>query len=341
MRCGSPYESQCRIRTHRLTALLYQVQVIALLSSLAVGIAHAQDYPNKSIRLIIPFAAGNTGDTSFRLIAPTLEARLGQRFVIENRAGASGNIGAQEVARAAPNGYTLLLGATSVFVGNQFFYKTTSSEPLVSFEPITLLSEAPSLVVVSSNLPVSNLRQLQTYAKSHPGKLNFSSPGSGTAPHLSGMVFADLAGIDIVHVPYKGSAPAALALLTGEAHIYFSVLSAVEGHLRSGHAKALAVASPKRLAAFPDVPTTAESGFPELLTGTWWGLAAPKGTDPKIVDRLAAEIRAALADPAVSSRLAAIGMLPGGQSPVEFTSKIQTETAKLKMTLEKLQIRPE
>lgn len=338
MRYGSPDKSGCRIRRHRLTALLYHV--IALLSSLAVGIAHAQDYPNKSIRLIISAGAGNTGDSSFRLIAPTLEARLGQRFVIENRGGASGNIAAQEVARAAPNGYTLLLGATAVFVGNQFFYKTASPAPLVLFEPITLLSEAPSLVVVSSNLPVSDLRQLQTYAKSHPGELNFSSPGSGTAPHLAGVVFADLAGIDIVHIPYKASSAAALALLTGEAHIYFSVLSAVEGHLRSGHAKALAVASPKRLAAFPDVPTTAESGFPELLTGTWWGLAAPKGTDPKIVDRLAAEIRATLSEPAVSSRLATIGMLPGGLSPVEFTSKIQTETAKLTMTLEKLQIRP-
>ena len=324
---------------HRVSIVLHRV--IAVLASLAFGVANAQDYPSRSIRLIIPFAAGNTGETSFRLIAPTLEARLGQRFIIENRPGASGNVGAQEVARAAPDGYTLLLGATSVFVANQFVYKNTIADPLALFEPITLVSDMPTLVVVSSKLPVSNLRELQAYAKRHPGTINFGSSGLGTGQHISGAVFAELAGIDIVHVPYKGSSAAALAVLTGEAPLYFSVMNAVEGHLRSGRAKALAVASPTRLAALPDVPTTAESGFPEMLAGTWWGMAAPKGTDRRIVDRLAAEIRAALSDPSISSRIAALGMAAGGLSPAEFATKMQTEAARLRTTLEKLRIKLE
>lgn len=316
-------------------------RVIAMLASLAFGVASAQDYPNRSIRLVIPFGAGNTGETSFRLIAPALEARLGQRFIIENRPGASGNVGAQEVARAAPDGHTLLLGATSVFVANQFVYKNTVSDPLALFEPVALVSDMPTLVVVNSKLPVSNLRELQAYAKRNPGTINFGSSGPGTGQHVSGAVFAELAGIDIVHVPYKGSAAAALALLTGEAPLYFSVMSAVEGNLRSGRAKALAVASPQRLPALPDVPTTAESGFPEFVASTWWGMAAPKGTDRRIVERLAAEIRTALSDPAVSNRLAALGMAVGGLSPAEFARKIQTEAAKLKATLEKLRIKLE
>jgi len=322
-----------------LTDLLYQV--IVFLFSFAAGLAQAQDYPTKPIRLVIPFAAGNTGDISFRMIAPILEARLGQRFIIDNKAGASGNIGAQEVARAAPDGYTLLLGATSIFVVNQFISKTIDLDPLTAFVPITLISDAPSLVIVNPELPVSSLRELQRYAKNRPGKLNFSSPGSGTMPHLAGELFANLAGIDIVHVPFKGSPAAALALLSNDVQIYFSVLSAVEGNLRSGKVKALAVASSKRLAALPDLPTTSESGFPELLTGTWWGLAAPKGTDSKIIDRIAREVRAALSSPEMLNRFVERSMLPGGESQVEFAARIQLEAARWKKVIETIGLRPE
>ncbi len=315
--------------------------LFALLYLLAAGFAQAQDYPNRPIRVIIPFAAGNTGDISFRIIAPSLEARIGQRFVIENRAGASGIIGAQEVARSAPNGYTLLLGATSIFIANQFMYKAASSPPLALYDPVALIFDAPQLVVVRADLPVSNLQEFQAYTKKFPGKLNFSSPGLGTLPHLSGVIFADLAEIDMVHIPYKGSSAAALALLSDDVQLYFSVLSAVEGNLRSGHLKALAVTSQQRMAAFPNVPTTAESGFSDLLAGAWWGLAAPKGTDPRIIDKLATAIRATLSEPGVVSRFASLGMIPGDHSPAELASKIQAETAKLKRVIDKLGIRPE
>ncbi|MFM9969304.1 MAG: Bug family tripartite tricarboxylate transporter substrate binding protein [Burkholderiales bacterium] len=320
---------------------MHGMRLCGSLLVIALGSAFAQDFPAKPIRVVIPFAAGNTGETSFRLIAPLLESRLGQRLILDNRPGASGNTGAMDAAKSAPDGHTLLLSSTSVFVSNQFLYKSMSTDPLSIFAPITILSEAPHVITVAAHLPVANLRQFQAYAKSNPGKLNFSSSGVGTAPHLSGAMFADLAGIDMVHVPYKGAAQAVLGLLTKEVHITFYSMSAVEGQLRSGHVKALAVAASRRLAALPDVPTMSEGGISEPLLGAWWGMAAPKAAEPRIVERLASEIRAALADPNVIARFAALGMLPGGQSPGEFTARMQTESVLLKKTLEKLKIQPE
>jgi tripartite-type tricarboxylate transporter receptor subunit TctC len=309
--------------------------------SCAAGLAQAQGYPNRPIKLIIPYAAGNTGDISFRTIAPALETRLGQRFILENKPGAGGNIGAAEVARAAPDGYTLLLGATNNFVVNQYVYKSISFDPLTSFVPITMVSDAPSIVVVHPGVPANSLRELQQYAKSNPGKLNYSSPNSGTPPHLAGELFAKLADVNITHIPYKGSPAAVVALLSNDVQMYFSVLSAVEGNLKAGKMKALAVASTRRLAAMPALPTSAEAGFPELLTGTWWGLVAPKGIDAKIVERLAADVRAVLADPAMAGRFAELGMIPGGQSPAEFNAQIQSEAAKWKKVIETIGLRAE
>jgi tripartite-type tricarboxylate transporter receptor subunit TctC len=320
---------------------MFRCFAIALLCSLASGPASAQDYPVRPVRVVVPFAPGNTGETSFRLIAPQLESRMGQRFLLENRPGASGNTGAMEAAKSSGDGHTLLLSSTSVFVSNQFLYKAMSTPPLSVFAPITILSEAPHVVTVSAELPVSNLRQFQAYAKANPGKLNYSSSGVGTAPHLSGAMFADIAGIDMVHVPYKAAAQAVLGLLTREVHVTFYSLSAVDGQLKGGKVKALAVAAPKRLAALPDAPTLAESGFPEPLLGAWWGMAAPRSTDARIIERLSNEIRSALSDKEVMARFAALGMLPGGQTPAEFTSRMQLESAQLAKTLQKLNIKPE
>ena len=316
--------------------LLFATLLLALHAA-----ALAQDYPSKPIRLVIPYAAGNNGDISFRVIAPALEARLGQRFVIDNKAGASGNIGAQEVARAAPDGYTLLLGATNNFVVNQFVYKSRDFDPLAVFAPVTMVSDAPSLVIAAAQMPANSLRDLQAYAKSNPGKLNFGSPGAGTPPQLAAELFGQLAGIGMVHVPYKGSPAAVLALLANDVQLYFTTLSSVEGNLKSGKLKALAVASKKRLAAMPDVPTSAEVGFPGLLPGNWWGLAAPRGTDPKIIECLASDIRAVLADPAVQKRFSELGMNGGGQAPAEFAAQLREEAARWKGVLEAAGIKAE
>jgi tripartite-type tricarboxylate transporter receptor subunit TctC len=316
--------------------------VVFLLAGLVLaGAAQAQTFPNRPIRLVVPYAAGNTGDISFRAIAPLVEEKLEQRFVLENKPGATGNIGAQEVTRAAPDGYTLLLGASNNFVINQFLFRSIGFDPVTAFEPITIISDAPSIIVVQPSLGVSSLRELQALARQNPGKLNFGSPGSGTPPHLAGAWFAKLADVNLVHIPYKGSPAAVMGLLSNDVQVYFSVLSAIEGHLRAGKLKALAVAAPKRLATFPDVPTTAESGFPDLLTGTWWGLMAPKGTGSKIVDRLGSEVRAALANPAVVDRFAQLGMVTGGQSPSEVDTRIKKEAASWKSVIEGIGLKPE
>lgn len=316
----------------------------ALATASLVGMAAtslAQGYPNKPVKLIIPFAAGNTGDISFRTIAPALEARFGQRFIVENKPGAGGNIGAAEVARSAPDGYTLMLGATNNFVVNQYVYKSISFDPLTAFVPITIVSDAPSIVVVHPSIPVTTLRELQQYAKANPGKLNYGSPNSGTPPHLAGELFTKLADISITHIPYKGSPAAVVALLANEVQVYFSVLSAIESNLKAGKLKALAVASARRLPSLPNLPTSAESGFPDLLTGTWWGLVAPRGIDAKIIDKLASDVRATLADPALANRFAELGMIPGGQSPAEFNTQIQTEAARWKKVIETIGMRAE
>jgi tripartite-type tricarboxylate transporter receptor subunit TctC len=301
--------------------------LLALVSILllAVSQAQAQSYPNRPIRIVNPYAAGNTGDISFRTIAPVLEARLGQRFVLENKPGATGNIGAQDVMRSEPDGYTLLLAPSNNFVINQFLFKSLGYDPIGSFEPITIVSDAPSVIVVQPSLQVSSLRELQAVARSNPDKLNFSSPGAGTPPHLAVEWFGKLADVKLTHIPYRGSPAAILALLSNDVQIYVSILSAVEGHLKSEKLKALAVAAPTRLGSLPDVPTTAESGFPELVMGTWWALFAPKGTDKQIVDRLATEVRAALADAAVVNRFREMGMSVGGERPQDLAARIAAE----------------
>ncbi len=305
------------------------------------GLALAQDWPQRPIRLVIPYAAGNTGDISFRVIAAALEGRLGQRFVIDNKAGASGNIGAQDVVRAAPDGYTLLLGATNNFVVNQFVYKAMDFDPLTALVPITIVSDAPSLVIVASQTPYGSLRELQGYARQHPGRLNFGSPGAGTPPHLAAELFAQLAGIDLVHVPFKGSPAAVLALLSGDVQLYVTTLSSVEGQLAAGKLRALAVAARRRLNVLPDVPTAVEAGLPGLLTGNWWGLAAPRGTDPRIVERLANAVHAVLEEPGIQRRYAALGMDVGGQSPAEFAAQLRDESARWRRVLDAAGVRPE
>jgi tripartite-type tricarboxylate transporter receptor subunit TctC len=302
-----------------------KLHVVVSMLLLTVGLAQAQTYPNKPIRIVNPYAAGNTGDISFRTITSVLEAKLGQRFVLENKPGATGNIGAQEVARSEPDGYTLLLAPSNNFVINQFLFKSLGYDPLTSFEPITIVSDAPSVIVVQPALQASSLRELQELARNSPGKLNFSSPGAGTPPHLAAEWFAKLADIKLNHIPYRGSPAAIVGLLSNDVQIYFSILSAVEGHIKADKVKALAVAAPNRLSSLPNVPTTAESGFPALVTGTWWAIFAPKGTDKKIVDRLATEVRAALADATVSNRYREMGMSTGGEQPQELAARIAAE----------------
>ena len=224
--------------------------LVALL--MACGAAGAQEWPAKPIRLVIPYAAGNSGDITFRAILPGVEQRLGQRFIIDNKAGASGNIGAADVARAAPDGYTLLLGATNNFVINPFVYREMGFDPLSAFAPITVVSFSPTVVVVHPSVPANSLKELAAYAKAHPGVLNYPSPGTGTPAHLAGELFSHLAGVKMVHVPFKGSPPAKTALYANRVQVYFTPLSPVAGALQAGQVRALAVASTARLSGAAD-----------------------------------------------------------------------------------------
>lgn len=315
-------------------------RLLALLL-LAATQATAQTWPAKPIRVVIPYAAGGAGDITFRSVAPAMEARLGQRFVVDNKAGASGNIGAADVARAAPDGHTLLLGATNNFVTNQFLYRNIGFDPVDAFAPITMISNAPTVVTVHPGLPAKTLADLVALARAQPGKLNFGSPGTGTAAHLAAEWFSQLAGVQMVHVPFKGSPPAVQALMANEIQVYFTPLSVISGQVAAGKAVAIAVAAPARLEALPAVPTTAESKMPALITGNWWGLVAPKGTDAKITERLAAEVKQALADPALRKRYAELGLIPGGMPPQEFAASLRSEAVRWKKIIEDAKVTAE
>lgn len=316
--------------------MIRRLATLSLATSLLLGGAAfaQQDWPNKPIRLIVPYAPGGAGDLSFRPILPALEEKLGQRFVIENKPGASGNIGAAEVMRAAPDGYTLLLAGGNNFVSNQYLYRKMSFDPLAVFDLIVLLSNSPTVVVANPGLPVNSLRELAAYAKANPGKLNFPSPGVGTPPQLSGEFFSALAGVKMVHIPFNGSPPAVLALQQNEVQVAFYTLGPIAPLIRGAKVKALAVAATTRLASLPDVPTTAEAGFPELLTGSWQALAAPKGTDPRILDRINADVRAVLSDAGIRKRYSDMGMLPGEMNRTEFAAFARAEAARWKKVVE-------
>ncbi|MGE3988606.1 MAG: Bug family tripartite tricarboxylate transporter substrate binding protein [Pseudorhodoplanes sp.] len=297
-------------------------------------------FPDRTITVVNTNAAGNTGDIAFRIILPILEQRLGQAIVVVNKPGASGEIAVSEVARATPDGYTLLLAPNNNYVMNQFILKSSAGNPLELLAPITTISAGHSVIVVPANLQVSNLKELQELARKERGKINYGSPGTGTPPHLAAAAFAKLADIEMVHVPYRGSPAVIQGLLTGDIQLYFSVVSAVKGQLDSGKLKALAVAAPQRLDVLPEVPTTAEQGFPELISGSWWALAAPKGTPLERLEKIAAAVQSAFRDPAVLKRFKELNISPGGASAQELENQISQETIFWRKIIPSLKISP-
>lgn len=319
----------------------FALAVVAGACLLASAPLHAADaWPAKSIRLVVPYSPGNAGDVTFRLIQVELEKRLGAHFYIDNKSGASGNIGAEEVTRAAPDGYTFLLGATNNFVINQYLSRNLRYDPLKDLAPVTKINFAPSVVVVNASFSAKTLPALTAYAKANPGKLNYGSPGNGTPPHLTGVLYGQLTQTELTHVPYRGSPPAVQALMANDVQIFFASagLSTVAGQIAAGKLKALAVAGEKRLDALPDVPTTAEQGLPQLVTGNWWGLAAPVGTDPAILARVAAAVKETVALPEIAKQFGDLGLTAVGNTPAEFAAQNQKEAAVWKTTIEKSHI---
>jgi tripartite-type tricarboxylate transporter receptor subunit TctC len=300
----------------------------ALLFACVPLIAGAQSaYPNKPIRMIVPYPPGGPTDVLGRIVAQKLSENLGQQVVVENRPGASGMIGSEIVAKAAPDGYTLLANA-SIHVINPSLYPKMNFDALRDFAPVSLIAQVPLILVVNPGLPVKSVQELIALGKAQPNLLNFGSSGNAAAPHLAGESFKIATGVQMQHVPYKGSAPALTDLIGGQVQLIFDSMPSAMPHVKSGKIRALAVTTAKRSPTVPDLPTIAESGVPGFDISTWYGVWAPAGTPKEIVNKVAAEMAKALQQPAMRERLAALGAEPVGNTPEEFAAYCQSELAK-------------
>jgi tripartite-type tricarboxylate transporter receptor subunit TctC len=304
-----------------------------LLAVAAVGLfalplsVAAQDYPARPIRLVVPFPPGGPTDVLARIVAIRLGERLGQPVVIDNKPGASGMIGAAMVAKAVPDGYTLLANA-SIHVINPSLYPKTAYDAMADFAPVSNLADVPLVLAVNAKLAAQTVPELVALAKTVKPSLAFASAGNATSQHLSGEAFKIAAGIDMLHVPYKGSAPALTDLIGGQVQLMFDSLPSAMPHLKAGTIRPLAVTTAKRSAALPEVPTVAESGYPGFAISTWYGVWAPAGTPQPVVQRLSHEIAAIVRLPEVRQQFAALGAEPVGNSPEEFAAFAKAELTK-------------
>ena len=299
-----------------------------LLGLLLIANAASAQYPTRAVRMIIPFAPGGASDFVGRIFQPRLGELLGQSIVIENRAGASGNIGLEAAARSAPDGYTIYLGNVGTVAINPGVFPKLPVNPLKDFISITQVVDVPGVLVANPSFQANTLKEMIAAAKAHPGKLNFASPGSGSQNRLEMEIVRKAEGLDMVHIPYKGGAgPAATGLIAGETHVMFTTVSSVLGHIQGGRLKALAVVSAKRLPQLPNVPTMAESGFPDSTSGSWQGIFVPAGTPREIVDRLFASVQQAMKTPDVVERLGKGGVeVVTSPSSAAFAAFVAAET---------------
>ena len=303
--------------------------------------ALAQTYPAKPIRLMVPFPPSGPADIMGRIVGKSMSEGLGQQVVIDTQGGGGGSIATEAVARAAADGYTLVIGSLSTFVIGPLLNPNIRYDPLKSFAPVSMIAIGSSMLLVNPDVPAKNLRELIDYAKAKPGALNFGSNGNGTLPHLAGELFKSMAGVSMIHVPYKGAAPATNDLMAGQIQMILIVPSGLEQHVRAGKLRALAVASSKRHPVFPDVPTATEAGLPGFETYTWFGLASPQGTPPAIIARLNAEMVRTLAAKEVHEVLARQGLDAGATTAEQFAKFIGDESAKWSKIIKAAGIKPE
>ena len=301
--------------------------LFALLLLLVSQAAFAQGYPGKVVHVIVPFPAGGSNDVLCRILGDKLSQKWGQPVVIENRAGAGGNIGADAVSKAEPDGYTLLCSPPGPLSINHNLYKSLSYDP-AAFVPITVLAIVPNVVTARMDLPANSLQELIAYAKANPGKINYASQGNGSTSHLSAAMFQTMAGLQMVHVPYKGEGPALVDIVAGRVDIFIGNLAAALRYHQTHRAKILAVASARRSPVLPDIPTTVESGLPDFIASAWFGLVAPPGTPPAVVARINADAVEALKLPDVQSRFLEQGAEPVGNTPAEMAAFVKEEMAR-------------
>jgi tripartite-type tricarboxylate transporter receptor subunit TctC len=305
---------------------------VAAVSALVVALAQAQDYPSRPIRIVVPYPPGGSADLVPRAVAEKLQTMWGQPVVIENRPGAGGNIGAESVYRAEPDGYTLMGTPPGPLVVNQNLYRQLAFEP-AKFVPVSIVAEIPNVLLVNPRLPVYRVKELVDYAKANPDKLNYGSQGSGSTSHLTAELFKSAAGVRLIHVPYKGSAPAMAALIAGEVDLMFDNLGVTLPQVKAGKLRALAVCSDNRVASLPGVPAISEA-LPGFVSATWVGVVAPPGTPAPVAEKLSAAIDSAIRSPDVASRLAALSAEPVGGTPARMATFLRLEEARWKQVIE-------
>ncbi len=301
----------------------------------------AQEWPSRQIHLIVPFSAGGFADSATRAISERLSARLGQPVVIENRVGASGNIGAEAVAKAAPDGHTLLVGFDGAMVINPHVFAKMPVDTLRDFVPVTKLGDAAVIAVAHPSVPAKDLRELIALSKAKPGTLSFGTSGTGGTPHLVGEMVNQRAGTDFLHIPYKGGAQAVADAVGGQIPLVFTAIASAGQFIRAGKLKALGITSTVRAPALPEVPTFIESGLPNFVVNSWIGIFAPIKTPRPVVQRLQREIAEVLKEPAVRERYAVLGIDPVGNTPEEYLAQVRADLAMWEGVVKKAKIRIE
>ncbi|MBS0454159.1 MAG: tripartite tricarboxylate transporter substrate binding protein [Proteobacteria bacterium] len=302
--------------------------------------AVAQDYPNKPVKLVVPFPPGGSVDLVARLVGKSLQDSLKQPFVVDNKPGASGNIGAAFVAASPPDGYTLLVGSAGVFAANQYLYANPPLDPQKAFAPIMRIVDQPNILVVSPQSPAHSVKELIALAKARPGKVSFGSASVGSAQHFASEIFMQQAGVQMLHVPYKGGAPALTDLMGGQIDMLFDTSPTALPYVKSGKLRALAITSSQRSPLLPDVPTMKEAGLPAFEVVTWTGIAAPAGTPQPVVDRINAAIKAALGGE-LSRQLAETSLIPVGDTPAAFREFIRKDAQSYEALVRSAQITPQ
>ena len=324
----------------RRSAFAAAIVLAGLVAMAATESIYADVYPSRPITLVVPYPAGGGNDVIARLVAAKMSASLGQPIVIENRGGAGSTIGTRDVARATPDGYTLLI-ATSALAINPALYPDTAYDPQKDFAPIGLIATSSNLVLVNPSLPIHSVAELIAFARSQPGKVDFASTGTGTSTHLAALLFASMADVSLNAIPYKGVAPAVTDLLGGQVALMFCPMASVVGQVRQGNLRALAVTGAKRSTLFPELPTVAEAGLPGYAAELHYGLVAPAGVPPETVAKLNAALNNALADTDIRNRLAADGTETLPDSPGAYAADIASEQAKWGAIIKKAGVKAE
>jgi tripartite-type tricarboxylate transporter receptor subunit TctC len=311
-----------------LMKLFLQTLLAAITASLAPAAFAAAPYPTKPIRIIVAYTPAGTTDILARLVGQKLSENWGQPVIVENRAGAAGNIGTEVAAKATPDGYTLIMGTAGTHAINVSLYRKLNWHPVKDFAPVSLIAMVPNIMVVNNALPFKNVKDLIAYARANPGKLSYGSPGNGSTAHLSMELFKSMTGTKLVHIPYKGSAGVLADVMGGQIAVTIDNMPVYLPHVKSGKIRALAVSPAKRSTAAPDIPTIAESGVPGYDSGAWFGLLAPAGTPKDIVGKLSTETARILKLPDVHKRVSELGAEPVGSTPEEFAALIKSDIAK-------------